>query len=245
MMKKILCMFMLIFAMSGYSFAQTDSVATSKFDTELTLASRNLSRGVSWGNSPSIQMMGNYKPCNYFEVGTYGQATLNGSSEGYGNQLNLYATFKYKKLSLTFDDYFYFNSDADDNDYFEYGSDKTQHFLEARAKYDGNRIDFIAAYTIYQNSNLNTGDAVYLEANYELNKNFSFFAGYVTDASDQMAYTDAGMTSVGTTWTKKFKIKDYSPTLRTSLVFCPNHENVADYPGVEGNPVYLVAAITF
>lgn len=243
-MKKLLIICMMAFSFGEYSFAQ-DSTRTSKFDTELTIASRNVSRGVSWGNSPSIQMMGNYKPCNYFEAGTYGQVTLNGIGEGYGNQLNLYATFKYKRVSLTVDDYFYFNENDNDNDYFEYGSDKTQHFIETRAKYDGERFDVIAAYTVYQNSNLSTGDAVYMEANYELNKDFALFAGYVTDASDQMAYTDAGMTSVGTTWTKKFKIKDYSPTLKTSLVFCPNHENVAEMAGVGGNPVYLVAAITF
>lgn len=247
-MKKLLCILLLTFTMGGLSMAQSDSTATDstkgdKFKTELTLSSRNLYRGVSFGNSPSIQMMGAYMPCNYFEVGTYGQATLNGVTEGYGNQLNIYAAVKYNKFSLTFDDFFFFNADDDYNNYFEYRKDSTQHYMEARLKYDS-RLDLTATYTFYQNSAFEDYKGMYLEAAYDVTDNFNVSAGYVTDKSAQMFYDKAGVTSVGVTFTRQLKTV-FSPVLKTSLIASPNYKNVSRYDGVGHAPVYLVASLTF
>lgn len=253
-MKKLLLILILVFTICGTRtvLAQTDNAKTdsvishpSRFYTELTLASRNMSRGVSFGNSPSIQMLANYRVCNYFEVGTYGQATMNGTKKGYGNTLNLYAAFKVKKFSLTFDDFFYFNSEDSTNNYFEYGSKKTQHFVEARLKYDS-RLDLIAAYTVYQNSDIEKKNAIYLEAGYDLTENFNVFAGYVTDQSAQMFYDKAGFTSAGVTVSKNLNITNkFSTMLKTSLIFSPNYKNVTESQGVGRNPIYLVASLTF
>lgn len=251
-MKKILCILLLVSTMcfTERLFAQTDSLKTdsikpSRFNIELTLASRNMSRGISFGNSPSIQMLASYSICRFFEVGAYGQATLNGTKKGYGNTMNIYATMKYKRLSLTFDDFFYFNSNDKENNYFDYDAAKTQHFIEARVKYDS-RLDLTAAYTIYQNSAIEEKNAVYLEVGYDIVPNFNLFVGYITDASAQMFYSQAGFTSCGGTWSKYLNVTDkISTLLKTSVIVSPNHQYVYEVEGVGRNPVYLVVSLTF
>ncbi len=223
----------------------TDSCKSSKTYVELTLATRNLSRGVVYSKSPSLQMLASYRPCSYFELGTYGQVTSNGVSEGYGNQLNVYVSIKHKAFSLTADDFYYFNSEDNLNHYFDYDANKTQHFIELRAKYD-TRFDLTVAYTIYQNSALDNQNPVYIEAGYDLMSNLNIFAAYLTNRSDQMFYEKEGFTSVGVTFSKNILEGCKFPALaKISLVANPNSDNISEFPGVGRSPINLIGAITF
>lgn len=226
--------------------AMTDSSKNQvNFNTELVLVSRNIYRGVEYGSSVAIQPKLAAEFCPYFELGSYATYTLNGNKNGYGNQLNVYASFKRKEFSLTFDDFFYFNSNDSLNNYFEMSSSKTNHFLELRAKYDS-RVDFTAAYTIMQNSIYGANKAVYFELGYDVTDNFNLFASYITDASAQNFYDKGGVTGLGATASRKLNIKNCCSTiLKTSLVLNPNYKNISKNMGVGSNPINLVASLTF
>jgi hypothetical protein len=206
-----------------------------------------------WGNSPSLQMKLNWMPCSYFEMGAYGNVTSNGTKEGYGNQFNYYMTFNLfsesknkhlKNISLTLDDYFYFNANDIDNNYFDYTSDKTQHFVEGRLKYDG-KLDITAAYVLYANENANV-DGIYFEAGYDLTKNLYGFVGFVTDENALMFQKESGICNIGLTHQYELSLfKNKTSVLKTSVLANPNYESVYDLPGVGRNPIMLVASLTF
>jgi len=231
--------------------ADSSILNADNWKTELTLASRNVFRGVSYGESPSIMMKGAWLPCKWAEVGVYGNMTMNGVKEGYGNQINYYITIKpfvnakneLKNISITSDDYFYFNADDNLNNYFAWSENKTNHFLEARLKYDS-RLDFTVAYTYHANKNANV-DGIYFEAGYDLSETFNVFAGYLTDQNDMMFQNKGGWTNIGGTVTKPLHVGSYSPVLKVSLIASPMYETHQDYPGVGKNPISLVAALTF
>lgn len=248
----LMCMFM-IFGLTNLN-AQTSSslFAPEKFNSELTLASRNVYRGVSYGESPSIMMKGAWMPCKYAEVGIYGNMTLNGIKEGFGNQINSYITLKpfvnskseLKNITITSDDYYYFNSvDTMNSDFFAWSNNKTNHFVEARVKYDG-KVDLTVAYTYLANKNAKV-DGVYFEAGYDLSTALYVFAGYLTDQNDLMFQNKGGWTNMGLTLSKQLHIKEWSPMLKTSIIASPTHRTIQDYPGVGRNPVSLVASLTF
>lgn len=251
-MKKILMLLLVLITGSVLTNANAQS-DSSKFNSEFTIATRNIFRGTGWGQSPSLQMKLNWTPCSYFEMGAYGNVTSNGTKEGYGNEFNYYMTFNLfsesqnkhlKNISITLDDYFYFNSNDLDNNYFDYASDVTQHFIEGRLKYDG-RLDLTAAYTLYANENANT-DGIYFEAGYNLNKNLYAFLGYLTDESALMFQEESGVCNIGLTHQKELNIfKSGTSVLKTSVIVNPNYESIYDLPGVGRNPIGLVASLTF
>ncbi len=256
MMKKLLCIILLTFTIGGSSMAQNDSTSTqgesNKFTTEFSVATRNMFRGTGWGQSPSAMMNLVWNTCPYFSLGAYGNVTTNGTKEGYGNEFNYYATFNMfaenknrhlKAISITVDDFFYFNSNDADNNYFDYSGDKTQHFIEGRVKYD-RRFDLTGAYTLYANENANV-DGVYIEAGYNITEDFYAYVGYVTDENALMFQSESGICNIGVTHQRKLNIKDFAPILRTSVIANPNYESIYNLPGVGRNPIMLVASITF
>lgn len=250
----MVCMFMIF---GQHTFAQDSTktnsiVSADKFSSELTLASRNVFRGVSYGESPSIMMKGVWTPCKYFEFGVYGNMTMNGTKDGYGNQINSYVTIKpfagatnevFRRISITSDDYYYFNSEDSTNDFFAWSDKKTQHFMEARFKYDG-RFDLIMAYTYWAHKDAKV-DGIYFEGGYDVSDALYVFAGYISDQSDLMFQSKSGWTNVGFTITRKLHMKEWSPVLKTSLIASPTSKTVYNLPGVGRNPVSLVASITF
>lgn len=278
-MKKILTIFTFILAVSIASASNPDSTASimspasvpptdtttmpattdtnsivsaDHWKTELTIATRNVFRGVSYAESPSMIMTAAWLPCKYVEIGTYGNMTLTGTKEGYGNQINTYVTFKpfaeskseLKNVSITSDDFFYFNPNDDDNNFFAWSKEKTQHFIEGRLKYDG-KIDFTVGYTYWANKNANV-DGIYFEGGYDVSDNFYIFAGYLTDQNDFMFQETGGWTNIGGTVTRKLNVKNCCSTvLKISLIASPNCANHSDYPGVGRNPISLVGSLTF
>lgn len=257
-MKKLMTLIVVLSMYVGLSTQQLQAQDSSSvfssdhFTSELTLASRNVYRGVSYGESPSIMMKGSWLPCKYFEVGVYGNMTLNGIKDGYGNQVNYYATIKpfanstseLRNISITSDDFFYFNAEDSLNNYLDFGSEKTQHYMEGRIKYDGAKLDLTAGYTYYANKNANT-DGIYLEAGYDVSSSLNIFVGYLTDQSSLMFQTKEGFTNAGFTISRKLTVREFSPMFRTSLIFSPTYKTIENLPGVGRNPVSLVASLTF
>lgn len=222
----------------------TKSKKDLPLNMEVTLATRNIWRGLDYGSSPSIQ--GNLAwSKEFFEVGACGTTTLNGRKEGYGTWLELYATAKYRGFSVTVDDYFFFNASDSLNTYFDWKQPSTQHFIESRIKWDSDKLDLMAGYAFYKNS-MDKTKGVYLEAEYAPFRNFSIIMGGLTGASWLSFYDNAGITTLGISGKRELNMGPrFSPVLKTSLLFNPSHGKSVNAPGVGTNPVYFVVYMTF
>ena len=220
------------------SFAQNNATDSSEFQVgvDLGMASRNIWRGLDYGASPSVwgDLSASYK-C--FSLGAVGTTTLNGSKAQFGTWLELYAKYEFKSFSFVIDDYFFFNALDQDNDYFEYRPQYSQHLVEARVKYENDHIEALVGYVIYSNRDDNT-NGVYLEATYKLNKNLSFTAGGITGAQWLSFYDAGGITTLGINGHRELKLFGQSLLLNASLIFNPNYKNAS--PLVGNNPVYFV-----
>jgi hypothetical protein len=227
-----------------YVFAQApDSAKTVNLNLEVSLASRNIWRGLDYGSSPSIQGTFSLMHEN-FEIGTYGTTTLNGSKQGFGTWVELFATYKYRQLSLTIDDYFFFNAADSMNNYLEWDRTNTQHFIESRLKFDSDKFDFMAGYAFYKNKADHT-TGIYMEAEYSPFKNLSFIAGGVTGANWLSFYDAGGVTTLGVAGKKPIQLSEkFSMLLKTSLIFNPSYDKSVNAPGVGTNPVYVVIMLT-
>lgn len=241
MKTKVLC---LLLWSPVFAFSQnTDSSKSINLNTEITISTRNIWRGLDYGSSPSLQGTLALTHDN-FEIGTWGTTTLNGSKAGYGTWVELFATAKYKNFSVTLDDYFFFNADDSLNNYFDWRSEKTQHFIEARLKFDSDKIDLMAGYAFYKNKFDDT-KGLYVEAEYSPFKNLSFVVGGLTSSSWLSFYDDGGITTIGVSGKRPIQITDnFSLMLKTSLIFNPSYDKSVEAPGVGTNPVYVVVYLT-
>ena len=230
--------------------------STSKFslNTEVTIASRNVWRGVNYGNNlPTIQgTLGViYKS---IEVGAFGTVTVNGDRKGFGNWMELYSTYTLSnRWSVTLDDYYFFSYDSL-NDYFNWNPKNTQHLIEARVKYNVDKKFWIlGSYNFYAGDG--SQKAFYFEGEYFLTKELSLLLGALTGPSTLNFYAKGGVTTVGLSATRQLKMtKNLSVPLKTRLIFNPNYKNIATYtgagcdPGYNGlgrNPVNFVISVTF
>jgi hypothetical protein len=239
---KYLTLLMLIPALPLFA-QQSDSSKVLQLNTEITLATRNIWRGLDYGSSPSIQGTLALTHAN-FEVGTYGTTTLNGNKAGYGTWVELYATLKYKQFSLTIDDYFFFNAEDSLNNYFEWKDDRTQHFIESRVKFDSDKLDLMAGYVLYKNSQDPT-NGIYFEAEYSPFVNFSIIAGGLTSSNWLSFYDKGGITTLGVSGKRPIRISEtFSLFLKTSLIFNPSYDRSVEAPGIGTNPVYVVVYLT-
>lgn len=240
-----LCL-MVVFLLFCYeSGGQTpDSLAEIRLNTEVVLSSRNIWRGLDYGSSPSIQGTLAVRK-NAFEIGAFGTTTLNGSKEGFGTWMELFASAYWRNWSFTVDDYFFFNANDTDNNYFDWSRSATQHILEARVKYASPRFSVMTGYAFYKNR-MDRTSGIYVEAEYFFTENFSFLIGGLTDESWLSFYRKGGVTTVGFTGRRLIKFSDnFSAQLKASLVGNPSYDRSVNAPGVGTNPVYFVVSIGF
>ena len=242
MKKLLLSICILVFAISSYGQDQAvpDSSNLS-FNVDLGVSSRNIWRGLDYGSSPSIwgDLYGSFKK---FSIGAMGTSTLNGSKSGYGNWMELYASYTFKNLTFVVDDYFFFNSEDSLNNYFDYTPQNTQHLVEARIEYENDYLDAMVGYVIYSNNTDNT-NGVYLEATYKPNKKLSFTAGYLTASQWLSFYDKGGITTLGINGHRNLNVFKQKLPLTASLILNPNYQNAS--PAVGNNPIYFVLKTDF
>ena len=245
-----LIIFLLI---SSSIVAQTDSLQTQTNDStaqkgEVIVSAgfynRYIWRGVNFADAPSIQALFAYTKGG-FEIGTYGATTLTGDKRGYGNTIEVYATYKYKNFSLTIDDYFFYESIDSLNNYFEYGKENTTHFIEGRLRYDHNKFYLMTGYVLYTRE-IDDTKGLYLEAGYHFNDYVKIVAGGVTSSSFLNFQDTGGITHIGVYGNKTLNItSSFSVDVQTALIASPNYKNVADITGVARNPIHFLIGITF
>jgi len=149
-MKKIYLIILISLSFCGFSQQDSVSTDTSKIKIEsfceITLSSRNVWRGIDFGNySPSaFGLFGlSYKK---LEIGAYGIVSLTGTNVGYGNTFNVYCALKSKYISFFVEDY-YFNGD-NSNLNTDYSDWSNTHFLESRLKFENKNFHLMGCYTL-------------------------------------------------------------------------------------------------
>jgi len=248
----IICFFI---CLSVFCQTKSDSLSTSLLSTSQDSANkgeaiisasfynRYIWRGVNFTDAPSIQALFAYSKGS-FEIGTYGATTLNGDKRGYGNTIEIYATYKYKSFSVTVDDYFFYEAFDSLNNYFEYGKNTT-HFVEGRLRYDHSKFYILTGYVIHSRENDNT-NGLYLEAGYYLNEYLKIVVGGVTSSSFLNFQDKGGITNIGIYGSKTVNINSsFSFDVQTALIASPNYKYVANIIVVARNPIHFLIGITF
>ncbi len=212
-------------------------------NTEFGLYNRYIWRGINFGDAPSLQGLCSVGYKN-FEVGMYGANSLNGTSLGYANTIEVFATYTYKKWSITIDDYFFYESLDSLNRYFDYGKN-TLHFYESRLKYTHDKFYLMAGYCFFSRASDNT-NGVYVEGGYHFNKQIRVVAGGIIGKSFLNFHDRGGVTNVGLYFKKPIKITpDFSFNTQFALIVNPNIDFVARIPGVSRNPIHFLMNMTF
>lgn len=220
-----------------------DSTNKGEVIISASLFNRYIWRGVNFTDAPSFQALFAYSKGG-FEIGTYGATTLNGDKRGYGNTIEIYATYKYKNFSVTIDDYFFYEAIDSLNNYFEYGKNTT-HFVEGRLRYDHAKFYLMTGYTLYTRESDDT-NGLYIEAGYYLNDYLKIVAGGLTSSSFLNFQDRGGITNIGIYGNKKVVITpSFGFDLQTALIASPNYKSVADIAGVARNPIHFLIGITF
>lgn len=230
-------------SLNAVDSANVDTTKASSLSFNGYVFSRYVWRGVNFGASPSIQGQLAYSTSG-FTIGCFIAKSLNGNSAGFSNTSNIFLSYQYKGVSLTVDDYFFYDEDNLGR-YFDW-SDTTLHFIEARLRYDGSRCYGFAGYNFHGADGINK-DAVYLEVGYKFpDRGISLFAGYLTDKSDLNFSTKAGFTNIGVTKEKNLKFNNkFSLPLTCSVIFNPNYENIVDLPRVTRSFITMVIGTSF
>lgn len=136
MMKRsgVYLLFALLLGFSSYSFGQKEK---PELDFGADVMSRYIWRGTQFGgNSPSLQPSVNLS-YNGWELGAWGAYSLSGDNAGQEFDLHLGYTFLNDQFNLTVTDYF-FPTEGDDYNYFEFNNKITGHVLEGTFSFNGN-----------------------------------------------------------------------------------------------------------
>jgi hypothetical protein len=208
----------------------TDS---SKMYSEITLASRNVWRGVDFGNHlPSAQALITYDIYKNVEVGSFLSMTF--TNMGYGNTVNMFVGYKVKvkrfDLSLHVDDY-YFNGDKS-NIETDFTDLKNAHLVEARFKLKSKRVELVAGHSLYTGSfyaTSNNTNGTYIEVtgnaiNSDTEK-LSLVCGGITAPSGLNFHDKAGIINVSARYEKLMK----GAWFWTQLTYNPNYNYISPF----------------
>jgi hypothetical protein len=232
-----------------------NSQAQEKYDFSVK-ASADLVSSYIWRGVPSYSYVNeqpvlapNFQPTlgfglGGFELGAWGSTDFTGSFK----ELDLYALYKYKTVTITFTDY-YWDLNWLSKPYFSYNHETTSHLLEGALSYKGEKIPLsLTVATMFYGADKKFDDpsknnfSTYIELGYTFKvKEFSFDTFMGMTPADGLygdgygGVTGFGVVNLGLTGYKTIKLSEkYETTLRSSLIFNPQHDKA-----------YLVFGITF
>ena len=230
-------------SLKSQNSSENDSTKTKlKLNFSADVMSRYVWRGCDYGNSPSIQPTLSLSWAN-LEAGCWSAV----STQNNYKEVDLYAKYTYKKISLIVTDYYIpFNnsgiSSSPDNRYFYYDDKKTAHSLEGSVLYKGgDKFPFWLLGGVYFYGNdkrwgcdakKDSTDKTYYSSYFEAGYTFAIqensadlFVGFTPQKG---AYgNDAGIINIGVTGYRKIKItSDFSLPVKGSLIFNPQTSNV-------------------
>jgi len=200
------------------------------------IISRWIWRGVDYGSSPTIQPYLSITTGN-FEFGTYGSVTTRNTY----SDLELFAKYNYKNLSLVVTDYFFqdglplggpTNTMTPNTKYFNFDNHTTGHLTEATLQYKTKNLSLQANTFIYgwwdKDIYNKQKYSTYIEAAYSIyikdNKLDIFVGG---NPFDSPIYGKRNIINTGITGYKTLNITDkYTIPLRVTLVTNPTTEKI-------------------
>ncbi len=217
------------------------TISNIELNVGADIVSRYIWRGTDFGDSPAVQPTLSLSASN-FEVGCWSSVATNSSFK----EIDLYAKYTYKKISLIFTDYYIPSVDdtptSPDTRYFTYSDKKTAHALEGSLLFKGGDkcpvwllggVFFYGndkrwGYDAQKDSTEQTYYSSYIEAGYTFNiqKNSAdLFLAFTPYAG---AYGNAaGVINMGVTGYRKVKIsKTFELPLKASLIFNPQSSEV-------------------
>jgi len=232
-----LLLFILLISFTGISQnteTATDTIQKSNFDIGVDVQSRYIWRGIMLGgNTASIQPYVEYST-GIFAFGVWGAYAVGG--DAYGQEADLYLTISpLDFLSFTVTDYF-FPTDLESNNYFDYSNKTTGHVFELMASFSSEKfpIGFTVATNFTgadQDSNGDQSFSTYVEANYGTaikSVDISLFAGAVFSDNGSYYGTDgSGFINLGISASKEIKITEHwNLPVNAALIFNPDAENI-------------------
>lgn len=238
-MKAPITAFVFFIVVIGPISAQDSTARNSSWSGLLTLATKNVWRGIDFGNgTPSAQGLVTFKPSDRWDFNVLGITSLTGDNRGYSTTLNFFVNYTLGDLTLTLDNY-YFEGDETNipTSFWDY---RNTHFLEGRVGYALGKFSLTAAYTLYGGgvySNpvidsvgtvLQNTRGLYIEAKYQPSEEITLSIGGLTGASALNFNDKAGLTNIGFKYSKSLKITDhFSIPFDFQLVVNPSWSNIA------------------
>lgn len=238
-MKARIAAVVVFIVITGHISAQDSTSQKTPWSGLLTLATKNVWRGIDFGNgTPSAQGLVTFKPSDRWDFNVLGITSLTGDNRGYSTTLNFFVNYTLGDLTLTLDNY-YFEGDATNipTSFWDY---RNAHFLEGRVGYALGKFSFTAGYTLYgggfysnpvidsMGTVLQNTKGLYLEAKYQPSDAITLSVGGITGASALNFNDKAGFTNVGFKYSKTVKITDhFSIPFDFQLVVNPSWGNIA------------------
>lgn len=228
-MKKLLIPAVMLFALTLVYQNKTNAQG---FNVGADFVSRYVWRGLDFANSPSIQPTLSYTTEFGLEIGYWGAYST--TPVNY-QETDLYVAYNIKDVvSIGVTDYFFPDGSGTyvNNNYFEYGEDKTGHIFEANLSFNGVEAFPISISANYNFYGADANNSFYGELGYDGNckgMDYSIFAGFT---SGKGIYLPAGtdgfsFVNVGLTVSKEIQITEkFSLPVMSSLVINPQAENI-------------------
>lgn len=238
-MKALSLIFLFCLTSLTHIHAQDSTAQRSSWSGLLTLATKNVWRGIDFGNAtPSAQGLVTFKPSDRWDINVLGITSLTGENKGYSTTLNFFVNCTLGDFTLTLDNY-YFEGDATNipTSFWDY---RNAHFLEGRIAYTLSKFSFTTGYTLYGGglySNpvidstgtvLENTKGLYLEAKYQPSEEITLSIGGITGPSALNFNDKAGITNIGFKYSKSLKITEhFSIPFDFQLVVNPSWRNIA------------------
>jgi len=229
--------------LNAQNVAANDSIISkdsTKTGVELNLntdiMSRYIWRGTDYGNSPSIEPTLSVSVKNVV-VGVWSAIATNSTYK----EIDLYAQYTYKKVSLIFTDYYIplsnGNPASPDNRYFIYDDKKTAHSLEGSLLFkNGDKFPLLLQGSVFFYGNdkrwgydakKDSTNSTYYSSYFKVGYTVSFhknsadlFIGFTPEPD--LYGNSLGVVNVGITGYHKIKLSQYYKLpIKTSLIFNP------------------------
>jgi len=198
------------------------------FNVGLDIYSRYIWRGVPYSTTPALQPGLSYsgeKGDFSFEAGTW-------ASYSFGDndilEIDMFLSFGFKGVNLTFTDYFY-PSNVELDQFYNFKDNETGHTVEASISYEGAEkfpLSVLLSYDIY---GADTYNSYYVELGYPITDNFSVALGggngwHLAPTSEEPK-DDFGITNINFTYEKEIKFSDkFSLPISGSFILSPEWE---------------------
>ncbi len=229
---------MLVFALSTVAMVAQDNEAKSSFNVSGDIVSRYVWRGIDFGNAPAIQPSISFtggKSLSNLEIGAWGSYDFKGTFQ----EADLYVSYTIADiLSVTVTDYYF--PGANNQNYFEYGSDSTGHVFEGTLAFNGVEkfpLNVTLSYNFY---GADKSNSMYAELSYPATVHgvdVTPFVGASLVTRDEFnnaptsyyycTKNNFGLINIGATISKEIKITEsYSMPVFGSLIFNPDSESM-------------------